>query len=175
MSLLENTLGNGLELLDEQLFDESDNELYKAWKLLSTLPGGKRLFSLAIGFYVPYTGSISPRVQDVTPGFARVAMNDQRKVRNHLNSLHAVALANLIELTGNLALYSGMPPNGRFIVKEMNVSYEKKARGRVIAESDTPKLDTTEEAEYEIDVTVRDSDGDVTTRGTLLTLVGPRE
>lgn len=174
MSLLEKTLTSGVELLDGTLFDRDDNELVRAWKLLRSVPGGKKLFSMAIGFYVPYTGSISPRVQTVHDGFAEVAMADQRKVRNHLNSIHAVALANLIELTGNLALYSGMPPNGRFIVKELNVSYEKKARGRVVAESDTPTLDTTEEAEFEIDVTIRDSEGDVTTRGTLLTLVGPR-
>ncbi len=175
MSLLEKTFTEGFKYLDGKLFEQDDNELVRAWKLLRPLPQGKKLFSLAIGFYVPYTGSISPQVQSVEDGLARVAMEDQRKVRNHLNSIHAVALANLIELTGNLALYSGMPPNGRFIVKELNVSYEKKARGRVIAESDTPTLDTTEEAEFEIDVTIRDQEGDVTTTGSLLTLVGPRE
>lgn len=170
MSLLQDTLKNYAPL-----FDESENELYRAWNLLSSLPGGRKLFSYLIGLYVPYTGSIYPEVRDVQRGYARVAMADRRRVRNHLNSIHAVALANLVELTGNLALYASMPPDGRFIVKGMNMEYEKKARGEVIGESETPTLDSSEEAEYEIDVTIRDSDGDVTTRGTLLTLVGPKE
>lgn len=170
MSILKDTLENYAPI-----FDESENELYRAWNVLKSIPGGRKLFSVALGLYVPYTGSISPRVREVRPGYARVAMADRRKVRNHLNSIHAVALANLIELTGNLALFSSMPPDGRFIVKEMNVSYEKKARGEVMAESETPTLDSSEEAEYDIEVTIRDSEGDVTTRGTLLTLVGPKE
>lgn len=170
MSLLQDTLKNYVPI-----FDESENELFRAWKLLSSIPGGRKLFSYALGLYVPYTGSIHPDVREVKRGYARVAMADRRRVRNHLNSIHAVALANLIELTGNLALFSSMPPDGRFIVKEMNVRYEKKARGEVVAESETPVLESSEEAEFDLDVTIRDSEGDVTTRGTLLTLVGPKE
>lgn len=153
--------------------DDSESPIYRYWKLLNKLPKGNKLFSYLIGKYVPYTGSISAVVQKVAPGYAKVELEEHRAVRNHLNSIHAIALANLCELTGNLALFSGMPPDGRFIVTGMELDYEKKARGTVTATAETPQLETTEESEYEIEVEVTDEEGDVTTRARIITLVGP--
>lgn len=155
--------------------DESDSPIYRYWKLLNQLPKGKEIFSYLIGKFVPYTGTISPLVKDVQRGYAEVEIEEHKTITNHLNCIHAIALANLCELTGNLALFSGMPPDGRFIVTGMKLEYEKKARGTVTAVSEPPKLDTTEESEYEIEVEVRDQEGDVTTRATIITLVGPDE
>lgn len=70
--------------------------LKKAWSVLSPLPFGKTIFSVAIGVFVPYTGTIRPRVEELRPGYARVAIKDKRIVRNHLKSVHAIALMNLV-------------------------------------------------------------------------------
>lgn len=156
-------------------YSDSKNTLYQNWKLLNHLPQGKQLFSHVVGLIVPYSGTISPIVKELSPGHARVEMNDQRKVRNHLDSIHAIALANLCEFTGNLALYTGTPPDGRFIVKGLEFEFLKKARGTVSATADTPNLQTSEEREFELDVEVEDRDGDVTTRATVNTLVGPKD
>jgi acyl-coenzyme A thioesterase PaaI-like protein len=170
-----------MSLLDRVLqkvstsIEDADNNFYRTWEMITMLPGGRYLFSKAIGLYVPYTGSISAYVEELNPGHARVSLSDHRKVRNHLNSIHAMALANLIELTGNMAIYSNLPADGRLILKGIEAEYEKKARGTVTAEASVPNIDASQQREHEVDVTVTDSDGDVTTRGTLTTLVGPKQ
>mmetsp|Transcript_2385 Transcript_2385/g.4943 ORF Transcript_2385/g.4943 Transcript_2385/m.4943 type:complete len:84 (+) Transcript_2385:193-444(+) len=70
--------------------------LKKAWAFLSPLPYGKTILSIGIGLFVPYTGTIRPRVLDLQPGYSKVLMRDKRVVRNHLNSVHAIALMNLV-------------------------------------------------------------------------------
>lgn len=174
MELLNSAIDKVSPVIDD-VFEDADNDLYRVWKLMNFVPKGNQLFSKVLGFFVPYTGTISPLVEDVDLGYAKVSIEEHRRIRNHLNSIHAIALANLIELTGNLALVSDMPPDARFIVEELNVSYEKKARGTVTAESRTPSITSNEEATYDIEVTVRDEDNDVTTKGNLKTLVGPEK
>jgi hypothetical protein len=95
-------------------------------------------------------------------------------VRNHLSCIHAVALANLVELTGNLALGYSLPDDARFIVSGMGLDYLKKARGSITGECHIPLIESSAKREYQIPVTLRDEHGDVVVQGTLRTLVGPK-
>ncbi len=145
----------------------------RAWHRLSRLPGGKALFSMLLGRMVPYTGSIRPRVLELRPGYARVAMSDRRPVRNHLHSVHAIALANLAEAASGLALINGLPANARSILVGFSIEYVKKARGTLVAECSCGVPDTTEQREIDLDVAIRDASGDIVVRARPRWLVGP--
>ena len=136
------------------------------WRRLAPLPGGKTLFSLLLGRITPYSGSIGARVEELAPGFCRVALRDRRRVRNHLASVHAMALANLAELTSGLAVLAGLAPGVQGIVTGFSISYQKKARGRLSAECRVSGLEVTAEREQEAAVTVTDATGDVVARAT---------
>lgn len=149
--------------------------LLRLWRTLSPLPAGKWIFSRLLGFTVPYTGSVRPRVEELRPGYARVSMRDRRAVRNHLHSIHAIALANLAEVTSGLAMIVGLPDDSRSIVTGFAVEYLKKARGPLRAECSTTPVDASVEREHAIESVVRDSAGDVVVKATARWLVGPRE
>lgn len=151
------------------------NMIRTAWDRLSFLPAGKLIFSKLVGTAAPYTGTMGAEVVELRDGFARVRIDDRRKVRNHLDCVHAIALANLAELTGNVAMAYSLPKTARFIVAGMNIDYLKKARGRITGEAHCPVPDTSEKTTYEVPVVLRDEQGDEVARATLRTLVGPKK
>ncbi len=165
-----------LALLDPSrgLAEQRGNFIRDAWDALHALPGGRRLFSRIVGRAAPYTGTIGAEVVTLERGHAKVVMRDRPGVRNHLRSIHAIALANLAELAGNVAVAYSLPDDARFIVRGMRLEYVKKARGTLTAESHPAIPATSEEKLYEVVVEIRDEAGALCTRAVLETLVGPK-
>lgn len=132
----------------------------RAWVRLSPLPGGTWLFSKLLGVMVPYSGSIRPRVLELSPGHARVAIRERRALRQHLGSIHALALGNLGELASGLAMTMGLPPTVRGIVTGIEIEFHKKARGRIVATSDVVIPRVTGPTEHRVEALLRDESGE---------------
>lgn len=111
----------------------TEQRLSILWKRFGGSVLGRWIFNRLLSHNVPYSGSINPQVQKLSPGFAEVSMQDRRKLRNHLHCIHAIALANLGELTSGLAMISALSPSTRAIVSHIEMEYIKKARGTLIA------------------------------------------
>lgn len=137
------------------------------WRRLSRLPFGRRIFSMMIGRVAPYTGSMGARVVDLGPGYSRWTLRDRRKVRNHLRSVHAVALVNLAEVASGTAMLTALPPGTRGIVTGLSISYLKKARGTLTAECRCSVPEVSGDTKYDVQSEVRDEAGDVVAKATV--------
>lgn len=154
--------------------DGERNLVRDAWHVLRAMPGGKTLFSRLLGHLAPYSGSIGASVVSLAPGRAEVHMVDRPRLRNHLHSLHAVALANLAEMAGNIALAYSLPDDARFIVSGIEIEYLKKARGQIVAIGECPVPRDSARATYDVTVSLRDSSGAEVATAVLRSLVGPK-
>lgn len=143
------------------------------WRRLSALPGGRWLFSKLLGWRVPYSGSVAPRILTLEPGHARVRITERRALRQHLGSVHAIALMNVAELASGLAMMGALPTGMRGIVTKIGIEYFKKARGVLEAESRCVVPTDLPEGEYDFVSEVTDAAGDVVARATVTWKLGP--
>lgn len=138
--------------------------LLETWRRLSGRPGGSWFFHFLLGRFVPYTGALGARVRTLEPGVAVVELADRRRNRNHLGSVHAVALLNLGEMTSGLALVSGLDPQVRSILVKISASYLKKARGTLVAEARVAVPEVSGPVDHVVYASIRDGSGDAVCR-----------
>jgi len=135
--------------------------LRSAWARLNSVPGGTWLFSQVVGWVVPYSRTVGAHVRELRPGYCRATLRDRRKVRNHFQSIHAVALINLGELASGLATTLALPPHVRGIPIRITAQYLKKARGRLTAEAQVflPAVGESP-LDYQVESTISDPSGE---------------
>jgi acyl-coenzyme A thioesterase PaaI-like protein len=147
--------------------------LLRLWRLLSPYPGGQWLFARLFGHMVPYSGSVGPRIRVLEPGRAEVEIPDRRSNRNHLASVHAIALMNVAEQASGLAMLVGLPDGIRAIVTQISMQYLKKARGTIRAVSKVVVPAVTTDTEIDVTADCLDREGTIVARATVRWRVGP--
>lgn len=145
------------------------------WDVLQKVPGGGRVMGRLVGRMAPYSGSIQPEILELRAGYAKVRMKDMPRLRNHLGSVHAIALMNLGEISTGTAVLMSLPEDARAIIVHLGMDYLKKARGPIIAECvvELPEGLGTEKQELELTADLTDASGDVVARAQARWLVGP--
>lgn len=154
--------------------DSSTSPLLRTFRNCQKVPGGAALFGFILGRRVPYTGTIRARVEELTPGYSKVRMTDRRKLRNHLRSIHAIALANLGELATGLAMMAALPADARGIPMEIKIEFLRKARGTITAEGRCSLPDVIQKQEHPVEALLFDEEGDKVARFSARWMVGPR-
>ena len=152
------------------------NALLDKWSRLGGFAAGRFLFSVTLGWKIPYSGSIGARVVELRPGHVCLTLADRRSVRNHLESIHAVALVNLGEITTGLAVFSTTSDAMRGILVDIHAEYLKKARGKLLsrAEFGLPE-NLADNTPCKVEARIEDQAGDTVCIVTATWLLGYRE
>ncbi|MBN8547916.1 MAG: DUF4442 domain-containing protein [Deltaproteobacteria bacterium] len=145
------------------------------WEKLRGTALGRWFFARLLFWMVPYSGSIGASIVSLEPGHVVVQLRDRRAVRNHLSSIHAMALANLCELTSGLAMLTALPKDARGILTGFSVQYHKKARGMLRAETRVAPIASAQAQELQVQVEARDESGACVTQATAQWKIGPQQ
>lgn len=161
------------------------NVVRDVWDKMAAFPlseqlHAKLLFTKWMGRMARYTGSIPTEITELRLGYCSLKLFDKPYVRNHLQSLHAIALVNAAEFAGNMALLYSLPDDGRFIVAGLDIDYIKKARGTILVEGfctlpQLPPGASTPKQELPVTVTLKDASGDLVAKATLRSMIGPKK
>jgi acyl-coenzyme A thioesterase PaaI-like protein len=143
-------------------------DVLRLWQTSRRLPAGDRLFSRAFAFRAPYFGSVRPRFTVIEPHHAELVIRDRRRVRNHLGTVHAIALCNGLEAAMGALAEASIPQGRRWIPQAMEVSYTAKAAGDVTCVAETNPEAWTGDA-HDVPVRVRGelADGTVVVGGVI--------
>jgi acyl-coenzyme A thioesterase PaaI-like protein len=151
------------------------NSTLSIWQRMSAWPGGKWLFSRLVCLKAPYFSSISPRFVELGPGHAIVRMKKRRKVKNHIGTVHAIAICNLAEIGAGTMTDATVPKTSRWIPKGMSVEYLAKAETdlRAVISID-PIPDFGEALELPVHASVTDTNGKEVFRAVVTMWVTPK-
>lgn len=105
---------------------------------------------------------------DVYIYLATVSLKQRWALQNHIKTVHAIAVCNLIEMNMGLVAEASIPKHLRWLPMGMNVEYLKKATGKLTATSEIdpqtffslPKYP----GEVYVPVEVKNSEGVVVTK-----------
>ncbi len=141
---------------------------------IQKIPGHHLLINLGLSLVAPYSGNIRPRIVRVAPGYMEVKMKKRRAVENHMRTVHAVAMANLVELTASGAVQFSIPNTARWIPSGLTLNYLKKAKTdlRAVCQFDEPDWHTVQDIPVTVDV--YDTHGDKVVSATLQMRIGPK-
>ncbi len=122
---------------------------------MSRLPGGKKIFSIALEKRSPYVSQLNPIVEELSEGYAAISMKKRKAVNNHLGVIDSNALFTLSQLVMGLSLESAIPNDKRWIPLGAEIEYVKMAQGDVYATCDCSSIEFDRDS-YKISVCVND-------------------
>lgn len=120
---------------------------------------GSEKFSAAIGQVAPYFSTIDPVFVTLRPGFAEIRIANQRKVHNHIGTVHAIALCNGAELVAGTCTDASIPAGARWLPVGMTVQYLAKAKSDIRVVTEAEAVDWSQPGTIDVPVSAYDTDG----------------
>lgn len=112
--------------------------LLRVYRRAVRLPQGARIFSWLFCLKAPYVATVRPVFVDLRPNYAELTIRNRRRVRNHIKTVHVIAICNGLEAAMGALAEATVPRDKRWIPQGMDVSYTAKAVTDItcIAETD---------------------------------------
>jgi acyl-coenzyme A thioesterase PaaI-like protein len=149
--------------------------LLDLWNRASSLPQGRRAFSMMFSRRAPYFATVRPLFIDIRPNYAELRITKRRSVQNHIGTVHAIALCNGLEAAMGALAEATIPADKRWIPKGMDITYTAKADSdvRCIAETD-PEQWESDDPDLPVRVKGVRKDGTVVIEGVIKLWVTPK-
>ena len=120
---------------------------------------GPEMFSKGVAQIAPYFGTIDPEVIDLKPGYCEVSLKNQKKVHNHIGTVHAIAMCNAAELAGGMTTDVSIPAGARWVPQGMTVEYIAKAKTDLKVVCEAADVDFSQEGKVVVPVAAYDTEG----------------
>ncbi len=122
------------------------------------------VISKIFGKVVPYVGTSGLLYEELTPERVVVSIKNQRKVQNHINNVHAAAMALLAETATGFIVGMNLPDDKLPLIKTLKVSYYKRTQGDMravatLSAEDIARIEREPKGEVLVPVTVTDESG----------------
>jgi acyl-coenzyme A thioesterase PaaI-like protein len=143
-----------------------ENRLSRIVGHVEKLPAALRrtALTLVVQQTVPFTGTAGLRVEELTSERVTVVVENRRKARNHIGTLHAAAMALAAETCTGFVVGMNVPDSRTLVIKSMKVEFRKRCKGALRATATlTPEqiesCRSTEKGEVSVAVTATDEAG----------------
>lgn len=140
------------------------------YRKLEKYPFGKWIFLRLTCFKAPYFGTVKPLFTELKPGRCVIFMKKRRAVTNHIKTVHAIAMCNIVELAGGMCIDISLPKEKRWIPRNMTVEYITFAKTDLIGvcEIDLQQLSSWDMKKlFPVVVNLNDTSGKIVMRGTV--------
>ena len=128
---------------------------------------GRPAFSLAFAVKAPYFLTIQPTVIELRPNYAEVKVRNWWGVHNHIGTVHAIAVANGLEMAMGALAEATIPSHLRWIPKGMELEYLAKSDSSLVAIAETDPQDWEQPGEVVVRVRAMRTDNIASVRGVI--------
>ncbi|PTQ90662.1 DUF4442 domain-containing protein [Agitococcus lubricus] len=142
------------------------NQLKRIVDSSQWLPANIRatVLSKILGKVVPYVGTSGLLYEEISSQRVIVSIRNQKKVQNHINGVHAAAMALLAETATGFVVGINLPDDKLPLIKSLKVDYHRRTKGdmRAVATldaADIARIHQEAKGEILVPVTVTDESG----------------
>jgi acyl-coenzyme A thioesterase PaaI-like protein len=135
-------------------------------KIHTTVPAifQKTALSLAFNSNIKYAGTTGIAIQEWTQQKTIVNLSNHFRIRNHLGSIHACAMATLAESTTGMLFGLHVPDTHVPLLKSMKIDYNKRAVGNfqavaTLSEDEIKSIQSSDKGALIVPCTITDSEG----------------
>ena len=114
---------------------------------------------------MPLVGTAGLRYEEITPQRVVVRIRNQRKVQNHIQGVHAAAMALLAETATGFCVGMNLPDDKLPLIKTMKIDYVRRSQGDMVAAASLrpeqiQQILSQDKGEVTVPVTITDASGE---------------
>ena len=144
-----------------------ENRMYRTVQKMNAYPTAMRmpLATFLMGRFVPFIKTSGVRFENLTREEVRVAVNNKKRIQNHIHGVHACVMALLAETASGFVFGMNTPDDKLMLLKSMKMDYVKRSDGDMYAiatlsEKQAENIQKEEKGNLVVPVKIYDNSGE---------------